>query len=82
MRGKRGLRIPTYNELSDFDKFYTWCSDMGLVTVTPTNTIVAGLKAGYFSDFRGFFNLCKMFLNQDSKQKEYEQKVHEKEEMR
>ena len=88
MRGKSGLRTPTNNELTDFNRFFIWCSDMGLITVTPTNTVVAGLKAGYFRDFKGFFNLCKLFLKEDSeKQKEYNQKVHEqkeyeKEEMR
>lgn len=83
MRGKSGLRTPTNNELTDFNRFFIWCSDMGLITVTPTNTIVAGLKAGYFRDFKGFFNLCKLFLKEDSeKQKVHEQKEYEKEEMR
>ena len=83
MRGKSGLKIPTTNELSDFDRFYTWCSDMGFITVTPSETKIAGVKAGYFRDFKGIFNLCKMFLKEDSeKQKVHEQKEHEKKEMR
>lgn len=54
----------------DFNSFKQWCQDKGFIITLPSGCIqLMGLDGKCFEQFKGFFNLCMMFFEEENKRK-------------
>ncbi len=50
----------------DFKKFQQWCQDKGFIITLPSGyTQLMGLDVKSFEQFKGFFNLCVLFFEEE-----------------